>query len=101
MRTLTLSTLADKGACFEQCAKFKALFGSSVEITPELCAKYAQDFDWDWAANNLLYPSARAEYKRVSASAWAEYDRVSASARAEYTYVRALAWANAYIGDVA
>ena len=76
-RTLTLATLKKKGACKEQVALFRKMFGKSVEITEVLCAEHAAVFSWGWAAENLL-----------TAPAWAEYQRVTAAT-----------WARAYIGD--
>jgi cell division septum initiation protein DivIVA len=120
-RTLTLATLKKKGACKEQVALFRKMFGKSVEITEALCVEHAAVFSWGWAAENLLKAAALAEYERVTAPARAEYERVTAAARAEYERVKAAAraeyervkapawaeyqrvtaatWARAYIGD--
>lgn len=70
-KTITLSQLRAAGACADQRAKFKELFGSSVEVTVELCVKHAADFDWGFAAEKFLSASALAEYYRVRALAWA------------------------------
>jgi hypothetical protein len=110
MRTLKLSQLIAAKACQSQVDKFRARFGESVEVTRELCESVASEFDFDWAAANLLSAPARAEYERVTAPAqadyervtapaWAEYARVRAPARAEYERVRAAAFADAYIND--
>jgi len=125
MTKITYQTIAGKLACKNQLDAFRALFGESVDITPELCVTHAFAFDWDWAGDNLLSPTARAEYDRASASAraehqrasasasararteyarataaaWAEYNRARATALAEYNRARATAWANAYIND--
>jgi len=98
-RILTVSTLVALGACIEQRAKFKALFGDSVEITEALCVEHASTFNFDWAALHLLSAPARSEYERVRAAAWAEYERVTAAAWAEYDRVTAAAFARAYIND--
>ena len=92
-KIITLRKLKAKRACQVQLDKFKELFGSKVEITLELCIKHAHDFNFNWAADNLLSASALAEYQRVTASAWAEYQRVTASAYAEYQRVTAPALA--------
>jgi hypothetical protein len=76
--TLTIDTLTAKDACAPQVDLFRELFGESVTITPELCVEHAAQFDWGWAAENLLTPNSRAEYERVCAPAWAEYKRVCA-----------------------
>jgi hypothetical protein len=109
-RTLTLTTLKKKGACKEQVALFRKMFGRSVEITEALCVEHAAVFSWGWAAQNLLTAPAwaecervtapaLAEYQRVRAAALTEYQRVRAAALAEYQRVTAPAWARAYIGD--
>jgi hypothetical protein len=81
-RVLTLQTLVQKGVCPSQRKLFKKLFGNSVNITPELCAGVAKQFNWDWAAKYLL-----------SAKAWAAYTAASATACAEYRAAIAPAWA--------
>ena len=90
---ITLADLDEAGACYDQRGEFARLFPEGVEVTPDLCEKYSDVFDWEWAAENLLSPSAWAEYEKVRASAWAEYGKVRASARAEYGKVSASAWA--------
>ena len=98
-RTLTLATLKKKGACKEQVALFRKMFGRSVEITEALCVEHAAVFSWGWAAENLLTAPAWAKHERVTAAALAECHRVTAPAWAEYDRVTAAAWARAYIGD--
>jgi hypothetical protein len=89
MPKITARMLKAKGACASQVEKFKELFPfGSAEVTIDLCVKHAADFDWIWAAENLLNSAAKAEYERVRAEAWAEYQRV-----------RAGAWATAFIGQ--
>ena len=95
---VTLKQLDKLDACTGPRNLFEKLFGASVEITKDLCLKHASDFDWAWAADNLLGASARAEYDKVCASAWAEYDKVCAPAWAEYDKVCASAWAE-YVKD--
>ena len=80
---ITLSQLKSLDACKSQVDKFSELFGESVDVTPELCVSHAQDFDWGWAARNLLTDSALAEYERVTSTALAEYKRVTARAFGE------------------
>jgi hypothetical protein len=88
MKTLTAEILKKAGAWCGQFFLFKELFPKGAEITEELCVKHAYDFDWAWAAENLLSAPARAEYDRVTAPARAECDRVTAPA-----------WARSYLGD--
>ena len=88
-KTISVAKLRKLGACHSQVAKFKEIFGDkSVAVTVELCVAHAQDFNWDWAANNLLTAPARSEYYRVVAAAKTEYDRVVAAA-----------WATAYLNQ--
>ena len=70
-RTLTLATLKSKGACVEQVALFRKMFGKSVQITEALCVEHASAFSWKWAAENLLTASAWATFEAAMASAWA------------------------------
>ena len=80
MKTITASQLAKLGACHEQLATFRDLFGSGVAPTLELCLTHASRFEWDWAAEHLLTAPARAEYHKADAAAWAEYDKARAAA---------------------
>lgn len=120
-RTLTLATLREKGACPDQIALFKRLFGDSVEVTEALAAEHAGKFNVEWAANHLLSPQAQAAYYAVTspslaayeaataralaayeaatARAWAAYDAATARARDAYDAATARAWARAYIND--
>ena len=104
MATITVSMLREKGACEQQVKLFTELFGESVKVTEELCIRYSDRFDFNWAARVFLSAAAWAEYQRVTAAAlaeyervedpaWAEYKRVTAAALAEYRRVRAAAWA--------
>ena len=76
---ITARILKLKGACIGQVALFKSLWPDGVQITEALCIAHASEFDWGWAANNLLSAPAWAEYERVRAPALAEYERVTAS----------------------
>ena len=55
--------IQSKRACAKQLALFVETFPDGVEVTPEACAAVADKFDWDWAAQNLLPRSLRAEYR--------------------------------------
>ena len=90
---LYISQLIDKGACRDQVRLFRARFGESVDVTPELCASVAAEFDFSWAARYLLSPPALAEYQRAKAPARAEYQRATATAFAKYQRATAPAWA--------
>jgi hypothetical protein len=59
-RIITLQQL--ENACIEQRNLFRILFGESVEVTEELSIYHADEFDWNWAADNLLSPKAQSKY---------------------------------------
>jgi hypothetical protein len=80
------------GACADQVAKFERLFGERVAVTEALCVRHAEDFEWNWAARNLLPAPALAEYERDRAAIRARYDRVCATALVEYQRAVAPAW---------
>jgi hypothetical protein len=98
MTHITLAQLEKHGACTEQLLLFKQMFGDSVQVTEALAIEVAEQFDFAWAADELLGDDARAEYyklchffyeeyKKVRNLAWAEYDQVRESAWAEYKKV--------------
>jgi hypothetical protein len=62
-RTLTLQTLIDKDACSGQVKLFRAKFGEAVEVTESLCRSVAGEFNWDWAAHNLLSKNSLDDYR--------------------------------------
>jgi hypothetical protein len=92
-RILELQTLINNGACAEQVKLFREKFGESVFVTEDLCASVAHEFDFDWAAMNLLSPAAWAEYMRVKDSAWTEYMCAASPARREYERAVKSGWA--------
>ena len=110
MTELKLQTLIDLRACQSQVDLFRTKFGESVDITPELCESVASDFDFEWAALELLKATALAEYRRerdaadaeyqrVMEAAYADYERVSDAAIAEYQRVIAREFARQYIAQ--
>ena len=103
MKTITLQQLIDKDACKDQVELFKKTFGDSVEVTRELAIKYAQYFDFIWAADNLLdapawkiYKETIAPalklYKETTAPAWKLYKETSDTASKLYEETIAPAW---------
>ena len=84
---ITADVLRSKGACQIQLDKFAVLFPTGTRPTAIECKKYALEFDWDWAAANLLTAPAFAEYGRVRDAAYAEYNRVVDAAAAKYNRV--------------
>ena len=71
MTKLTVKHLVELKACSLQVDLFQRLFGSSVEVTEELCLKHYSEFDWDWAAKHFLTDPALAAYERTTAPALA------------------------------
>jgi hypothetical protein len=90
-KIITLSQLKAAGACANALQCFAAAFGESVQVTPSLAGKYADQFSWDWAADNLLPAPARAAYDRATERAWAEYETAAAPARVKYAAATAAA----------
>ena len=84
MKTLSIRKLKLLGACEEQVKLFQELFGDSVEVTPELCATYAGQFDWDWAAQRLLSATANKAFDEAVASANKARDEAVAPANKAY-----------------
>lgn len=74
MAILTVKTLLNHGACTAQVLRFQRLFGTSVEVTEDLCAAHAMDFSWDWAANHLLSDEGRTAYVRAREQADEAFD---------------------------
>lgn len=95
-RTLTMATLRKKGACRDQIALFRELFGTRVEVTEALAAEHAGQFIAAWAADHLLSRQARATYDTAMAQARATYDTARAQARAAYDAAMAHARRAAY-----
>ena len=77
---LTPEKLYSLGACKPQADRFAALYPGGVKVTRALCFKHARDFDWNWAARNLLPASASRAYKEATASASRAYNEACASA---------------------
>ena len=76
-KILTLSQLKAAGACAGALRRFTAAFGESTPVTPALACKHADQFSWNWAADNLLSAPAQAAYDRATERAWAAYDRAA------------------------
>lgn len=72
---LTANTLRRLGACDSYVSKFRELFPSGTEVTPELCAQHQEDFDWHWAAAYLMSPQEKDEWNRRLDEANAAYNQ--------------------------
>ena len=77
---LTYEMLRAKGACDQQADKFRALFPAGVVLTEALCVAHASDFDFGWAATNLLSATAREAYEQACATAREVYKQARATA---------------------
>lgn len=62
---ITYQMLLDKNACTVQSYKFLKTFPDGVEVTEELCLKYSQDFDFEWAAQAFLPYSQWSKFMRI------------------------------------
>jgi hypothetical protein len=60
-KVIALEQLEDLNACLTQRLRFKNMFGDKVILTQKLAIKYAEIFDFTWAARNLLYQK---DYKK-------------------------------------
>ena len=89
--TITLKQLRLKGACWEQADLFKAAFGEAVEVTMDNALKYADKFDWQWAAEHLLPAPAETAYWEARATAEKAYLEAMATALKAYEEARATA----------
>ena len=109
-RILTLKTLKSKNACREQVVLFRQLFGDSVVVTPELCVKHKNDFDFAWAAKNLLSKTAHdkyyaernvayKKYREEKNAAWHRYTTKTNEAWNMFSAERASTFGNAYVND--
>lgn len=74
---ITAELLRQKNACTDQGELFERHFPNGVEVSEALCLKHYQDFDWDWAADNLLSDAAQEEYNKARAVAFARASEVS------------------------
>ena len=81
---ITLEMLKAHKACKNQYKLFAELFADGVEITEELCAKHAQDFDFEWAARHLLSPLMWKAYDEATAPHRKAYEEATAAHRKAY-----------------
>ena len=75
---IKLETLKKLRACSAQLILFKKLFGNEVEVTEELCIKYASDFEWYWAAEYLLPAPLYKQYEEATAPYLKQYQEANA-----------------------
>ena len=89
---ITAKKLESLGACANQVELFRHLFGERQKVTVDLCRKYAANFDWDWAAANLLSAPAWKAYEEAEATARKACQEAEATARKAYQEAKATAW---------
>ena len=65
-RKITAEQLNRLGACEDQVKRFRELFPNGVVPTADLCIKYANDVNWDWAATRFLSSRHYRVYKRLA-----------------------------------
>ena len=71
MKTVSLRKLKLLGACTQQVDLFHQLFGDRCAVSVELCVVHAAQFDWSWAAQELLSAQARKAWDEAKARAFA------------------------------
>lgn len=82
---ITHEFLQARGACKDQREDFCRLFPNGVMVTRELCRQYAQLFDWEWAAVNLLSTlAAREVFHRAQEAADKVYEESISSSEQAY-----------------
>ena len=90
---ITIELLKKHNACEEQVALFATTFPKGVHVTEAACLAVADQFDFQWAADNLLPSDKKAEYMAQRAPISAEYMAQRAPISAEYEAQRASLWA--------
>lgn len=81
---IAVDQLKAAGASCEQFDLFIELFGEEVLVTQDACARYAGQFNWDWASENLLPQPA-----------WEAYEKATQPAREVRDTAQAVAFAQA------
>ena len=89
---ITLKQLRAAGACADQRELFKEKFGDYVDVTAALCLEHAEDFDWDWAADNLLPRPARRAFNKAEDAAWRVFEEAQADLLRAYQKVVDQMW---------
>ena len=91
-RKLTAEDLRAAGACTEIVAALEAEWPNGAIVTRATCRRAAElGADFDWAAENLLTPTAREAYKKATATGWEAYEKARATGWEAYEKARATA----------
>jgi len=70
---LNVKTLIEAKACAAQVRLFKDLFPDGAEVSEETAISVASQFDWNWAARNLISASGGEAYEEATAPLWKAY----------------------------
>jgi hypothetical protein len=82
-KVITLQQLKEFNACKSQRILFKENFGDSVEISQELCVKFAQHFQFTWAAAALLSAKNYAKFRKLREKSWHNFMQAPLSSKKE------------------
>ena len=98
MEPINANRLAELGACEPEIDRFLEIFGDDdAPLTVETAVKYAADFNWNWAAENLLTPSLWRTYQEAEIPLWRIYLETNATPWHALQEVRAYLFASLYI----
>lgn len=78
---ITSAFLLNRDACEEYLSTFEKLFPEGVEVTEELAARHAEDFDWFWAIRVLLTTANWLKAKKLFDAEDNELDDAIAAAK--------------------
>ena len=105
---ITYELLESRGACEGQVKLFRDTFPEGVEVSVDLCVKYASRFDFNWAGYELLkdteaYRDARAPlwkaYEDAEAPLWKAYEDARAPLLKAYREGLAKVFAEMYLEE--
>lgn len=74
-RVLTRATVEEYGPCYECSSRFEERFPESVNVTVELALSQSSDWDWWWAADNLLTAEGYETFRTTVHEMENEYDK--------------------------
>ncbi len=82
---ITAELLRKYDPCKEELKFFVEEFGEGpAPLDDETAERYADYFDFNWAAKKLFPAPVYAEYRKITNVAYAEYEKISDVAYAEY-----------------
>lgn len=95
-KPITLADLAAAGACNNETALFKQKFGEGGVATLDLVVSAALEFDWMFAANNMLTPKQHQHFKLKMALYFRGLNKVNDPGQERRRKAMALAFYEAY-----